>query len=58
MVLDMGQLAEFEAPHILLQQENGIFRGMVEKMGPAAFSRLAAIAEETFNNKSNSQQIM
>lgn len=61
MVLDKGHIAEFDPPHILLQKEeereggDGIFKGMVGKMGPAAFSRLALIAQEAFL-KSQQQQ--
>lgn len=54
MVLDKGVLVEFDHPFILLQkderegEDRAIFKSMVAKMGPAAFSRLSGIAEEAY----------
>jgi len=28
LVMDMGRIAEFDAPHVLLQKEKGLFRSM------------------------------
>ena len=33
LVLDAGQVKEYDHPHLLLQKEDSIFRGMVEQSG-------------------------
>ena len=48
--MDAGQAAEFDAPHNLLQNESGIFHGMVEALGASEFKRLSEIAQEKFNS--------
>lgn len=59
MVLDKGHIAEFDTPYYLLnrktEEDGAIFKGMVAKMGHAAFSRLALIAESSFHK--SQQQI-
>lgn len=44
MVMDAGELVEFDEPHNLLQNENGIFYGLVKALGEQEFDRLAQIA--------------
>jgi hypothetical protein len=33
LVLDQGEVKEYDHPHLLLQKEGSIFRGMVEHSG-------------------------
>ena len=33
MVLDAGRIAEFDSPHQLLQNENGLLRSLVDESG-------------------------
>lgn len=49
LVMDFGKSVEFDAPHSLLQNEHGIFYGMVKALGSKEFSRLSDIAQEKFN---------
>uniref|UniRef100_H2YL88 ATP-binding cassette sub-family C member 7 n=1 Tax=Ciona savignyi TaxID=51511 RepID=H2YL88_CIOSA len=44
MVLDQGRVAEFDQPHILLDQENGLFSDMVAASGQAEAKALREIA--------------
>lgn len=46
LVMDFGHAAEFDEPHNLLQNKDGIFYSMVEALGPQEFARLSQIAEE------------
>ncbi|CAG9860600.1 unnamed protein product [Phyllotreta striolata] len=48
LVLDAGQLIEFDHPHVLLQNPNGILTDMVRKTGPGVSDRLRDIAKENF----------
>lgn len=50
LVMDAGEAAEFDEPHILLQNEAGIFFGMVEALGNEEFSRLSHIALEKYKS--------
>lgn len=45
LVMDAGKAVEFDKPHNLLQNENGIFCGMVRALGPQEFKRLSEIAQ-------------
>ncbi|KAF9013105.1 hypothetical protein BDQ17DRAFT_1342742 [Cyathus striatus] len=45
MVLDAGNLVEFDTPKALLQKEGGIFKGLVDKSGDGAALRDAAFAK-------------
>ena len=40
MVMDGGQLIEFDKPFNLLQNKSGVFHGMVEALGSEEFNRL------------------
>lgn len=46
IVMDAGKVIEFDEPYNLLQNENGIFYGMVKALGENEFGRLAQIALE------------
>ncbi|KAL7747342.1 Transporter of the ATP-binding cassette (ABC) [Sorochytrium milnesiophthora] len=49
LVLDHGEVKEFDAPHRLLQREQSIFRNMCTESGE--FNYLAEIAQSTFDGK-------
>lgn len=55
LVMDAGQAAEFDEPHILLQNKIGIFHGMVAALGPDDFDRLSTIATEQSKNHQKQQ---
>jgi hypothetical protein len=42
LVLDAGEVREYDHPHLLLQKSDSIFRGMVEETGE--MSSLVALA--------------
>lgn len=46
LVMDAGNAAEFDEPHILLQNSAGIFHGMVKALGSDDFERLSLVALE------------
>lgn len=46
LVMDAGKAVEFDHPHLLLKQKNGIFTGMVETTGAGTASVLKSIAKE------------
>lgn len=46
LVMDGGVAVEFDDPYSLLQNENGVFRKMVEALGPQEYDRLYAIAKD------------
>ncbi|XP_055306698.1 ATP-binding cassette sub-family C member 4-like [Sitodiplosis mosellana] len=48
LVMDTGYAAEFDEPHKLLQNQTGIFYGMVKALGPQEFNRLSKVAREKF----------
>jgi ABC-type multidrug transport system fused ATPase/permease subunit len=45
LVLDKGQVVEFDTPAKLLEKENGIFASMVAATGPANAEHLRKIAK-------------
>ena len=47
--MDFGQAVEFDVPHNLLKDENGIFYGMVRELGVKEFDRLSKIAMNKFD---------
>lgn len=53
VVMDAGKVVEFAEPHNLLQNENGIFFGMVKVLGEYEFERSAQTALEAFHSKKN-----
>lgn len=46
LVMDTGRAAEFDEPHNLLQNDNGVFYGMVKALGTQEFNRLSQMAQE------------
>ncbi|XP_072387967.1 ATP-binding cassette sub-family C member 4-like [Diabrotica undecimpunctata] len=48
LVMDQGTAAEFDHPHLLLQNSNGIFSKMVEDTGPGTCEQLKTVAKKTF----------
>ncbi|XP_071820241.1 ATP-binding cassette sub-family C member 4-like isoform X2 [Apostichopus japonicus] len=48
MLLDAGELKEFEHPHILLQDQESLFYKLVEQTGKQEASKLAEIARSNF----------
>lgn len=46
LVMDAGQMVEFDHPHFLLQNENGVLSGMVKQTGRAMAEALHTIAEQ------------
>ncbi|XP_053697137.1 ATP-binding cassette subfamily C member 4 [Sabethes cyaneus] len=50
LVMDAGHAREFDAPHVLLQREEGVLRNMVEATGPSESESLKRIAAEAYAN--------
>lgn len=50
LVMDTGRAAEFDEPHNLLQNENGIFYAMIKALGQNEFNRLREIARTKHNS--------
>lgn len=50
LVMDAGNAAEFDEPYSLLQNENGIFHGMVRALGDQEFDHLSKVALEQFSS--------
>ena len=53
MVLDAGRLIEFDEPHLLLQNENGLFTSMVRMTGKGMAENLKEMAKISYDNKRN-----
>ncbi|CAH0722626.1 unnamed protein product, partial [Brenthis ino] len=51
LVMDAGQMVEYDHPHVLLQKENGVLRGMLEQTGRATADALARVAAQEYNKK-------
>lgn len=49
LVMEAGMAKEFDAPHILLEMENGMLRNMIEATGPQECEMLKKIAEQKYN---------
>lgn len=49
LVMNAGESVEFDHPHLLLQNEIGIFYSLVMQTGTATAKNLKAIAEETYH---------
>eukprot|EP01028_Stygiella_incarcerata_P007998 TRINITY_DN335_c0_g4_i1.p1 TRINITY_DN335_c0_g4~~TRINITY_DN335_c0_g4_i1.p1 ORF type:complete len:1380 (-),score=414.43 TRINITY_DN335_c0_g4_i1:928-5067(-) len=45
IVLDQGNIVEFDTPATLVDMENGVFRSMVDETGPASSKRLIQVAK-------------
>ncbi|KAK4880755.1 hypothetical protein RN001_008901 [Aquatica leii] len=48
MVMDAGRMVEFDHPHLLLQNENGVFYSMVEQTGTTMAEALTKIASDSY----------
>ncbi|XP_043465525.1 ATP-binding cassette sub-family C member 4-like [Leptopilina heterotoma] len=51
LVMDLGQMAEFDHPHILLQNQFGQFTSLVKETGRAMFDQLSQVAEKAYLEK-------
>ncbi|RZB40188.1 ABC tran and/or MMR HSR1 domain containing protein, partial [Asbolus verrucosus] len=49
LVLDAGRMVEFDHPHVLLEDVEGMFYGLVKQTGKAMAENLAKIANEGYN---------
>lgn len=50
LVMDAGTAVEFDAPYLLMQKEDGVFRKMVEALGQQEYDRLYSKAKEAFDS--------
>lgn len=55
LVMDAGRNVEFDHPHRLLQNQNGIFYSLVMQTGKATANNLKAIAEESYHNRHHTE---
>ncbi|XP_013144299.1 PREDICTED: probable multidrug resistance-associated protein lethal(2)03659 [Papilio polytes] len=51
LVMDAGQLVEFDHPHLLLQRSEGVLRSMVDQTGRAMADTLARVAQQAYESK-------
>uniref|UniRef100_A0A3B1IZ97 Cystic fibrosis transmembrane conductance regulator n=1 Tax=Astyanax mexicanus TaxID=7994 RepID=A0A3B1IZ97_ASTMX len=52
LVLDAGQIHEYDEPHVLLQNPEGIFYKMVQQTGKAEAASLKQLAKQAYMNSS------
>ncbi|KTG43527.1 hypothetical protein cypCar_00010446 [Cyprinus carpio] len=57
LVLDAGRIQEYDAPHVLLQNQNGIFYKMVQQTGKAEVASLLQTAKQAYMNRSPVHQL-
>uniref|UniRef100_A0A671RW81 Multidrug resistance-associated protein 4 n=1 Tax=Sinocyclocheilus anshuiensis TaxID=1608454 RepID=A0A671RW81_9TELE len=57
LVLDAGRIHEYDAPHVLLQNQNGIFYKMVQQTGKAEAASLLQTAKQAYMNRSPVHQL-
>lgn len=50
LVMDQGRVNQFDHPHLLLQDESGIFTGMVQSTGAQESERLKEIAKQAYES--------
>lgn len=50
LVMDQGRVNQFDHPHLLLQEQSGIFSGMVLSTGPQESDRLKEIAKQAYDS--------
>lgn len=55
LVMDSGKAIEFDEPHNLLQNDEGIFSEMVKALGTQEHIRLSELAAEKYNSKNESR---
>lgn len=53
LTLKQGVVQEFDSPHILLQNRNGLFSDLVDALGAEKSEELRIIAYENYTNKNN-----
>ncbi|XP_050071787.1 ATP-binding cassette sub-family C member 4 [Anopheles maculipalpis] len=58
LVMDAGEAREFDAPHVLLQQEGSILKDMVEATGPSESESLKRIAADTYARMDPNRHLM
>lgn len=51
LVMSAGEAVEFDVPHLLLQNPDGYFTGMVKETGATMESKLREIAAEAYREK-------
>lgn len=49
LVMEAGTVVEFDHPYVLLQNERGVFRGLVKQTGRAMAANLTDIASKTYH---------
>lgn len=57
LVLDAGRIHEYDAPHVLLQNQSGIFYKMVQQTGKAEATSLLQTAKQAYANRSPAHQL-
>ncbi|XP_067315093.1 ATP-binding cassette sub-family C member 4-like [Pseudorasbora parva] len=57
LVLDAGRIHEYDAPHVLLQNQNGILYKMVQQTGKAEAASLLQTAKQAYMNRSPAHQL-
>lgn len=53
LVMDAGSAKEYDIPHKLLKNSNGIFRGMVDATGPQESDQLKKVATLKYREMSH-----
>jgi len=53
LVLDAGRVIEFDEPHLLLDNENGLFSSMVKMTGKGMAQNLREMAKIAYDNRRN-----
>lgn len=48
LVMDTGVAVEYDKPYLLMQKVNGVFRNMVQALGPLEYDRLFDRAKTKF----------
>ncbi|CAG5017723.1 unnamed protein product [Parnassius apollo] len=51
LVMDAGQMVEFDHPHILLKKSDGFLRSMVDQTGKVMAETLARVAQQAYEQK-------
>ncbi|TRY93755.1 hypothetical protein DNTS_011687, partial [Danionella cerebrum] len=57
LVLDAGRIHEYDAPHILLQNQNGLFYKMVQQTGKAEAASLVQTAKQAYMKRDPDKQL-
>ncbi|KAI4886639.1 hypothetical protein NFI96_012768 [Prochilodus magdalenae] len=52
LVLDAGQINDYDEPHVLLEKQDGIFYKMVQQTGKAEAAFLKQLAKQAYMNRS------